>query len=387
MNILYINYDGINCSVYSSQIYTFCRLLSPKNLITLVNCDITQEKKEYKDNMKTLSLKKNKRFDFLISKKIISGIKKIIKEEYLEDEKIIIHCRGVFGSYIGLKVRRKLNNFNIKVVSDFRGAVIEEYLERHKDKNLIYKIVLKFIIFKINRIHSYVCENSDYILCVSKKLEEYLRRRYIVNCNISIIPTSIDTKKNKFDLDERRKLRKGLNLENKFVLTYCGGGQVYQNIEGLITTFIKIGGIVEESFFLVLTKDKEIFEKKFKEFNIDKGKYLIFSAPFKEIYKYLSVADLAILLRKKNIVNKVSSPTKFGEYINCKLPVLLSSGIGDIDEINRKYNTCIYEKDICNIKEKISHINKNRENFNSLIEKYYDWNKNMNTIIQIYNEI
>jgi len=51
----------------------------------------------------------------------------------------------------------------------------------------------------------------------------------------------------------------------------------------------------------------------------------------------------AILLRKSNTVNKVASPKKFSEYINCNLPVFISHNIGDIDEMNSKYNICIYD--------------------------------------------
>ena len=41
MIIYYINYDGISCSVFDSQIYTYCQLLSENNLkVTLINCDI-----------------------------------------------------------------------------------------------------------------------------------------------------------------------------------------------------------------------------------------------------------------------------------------------------------------------------------------------------------
>jgi glycosyltransferase involved in cell wall biosynthesis len=398
MIVYYINYDGINCSVYDSQIYTYCVLLSENNLkVTLINCDINIVSKEYKhkinnylnyDNLRVISLEKNKKFDFLINKKLIKDLTKLINDESLSGEKIIIHCRGLFGSFIGLKVRRKLKSrFNIKVISDIRGAVIDEYLMRHKEKSIIYKMILKLLLVKIYNIQSFVCKNSDYILCVSKKLEEYLKNRHVINCNVSVIPTCIDEGKNRFDLEERRKIRNEMKFENKFVLAYCGGGQNYQGPSELVNAFIKISERIEDALFLILTRDSEIFETSLNKYMVDKSKYSIKKVDFNEVYKYLSAADCGILLRENNNVNKVSSPTKFAEYINCNLPVVISHGIGDIDEISAKYNICIYEEQIDSIKNKINEIKNNQKNFQLLIHEHYGWVKSIKRIIAIYNKL
>jgi glycosyltransferase involved in cell wall biosynthesis len=48
---------------------------------------------------------------------------------------------------------------------------------------------------------------------------------------------------------------------------------------------------------------------------------------------YLALGDLAFLVREENLVNSVSSPTKFPEYLACGLPVVISPGVGDCTEI------------------------------------------------------
>lgn len=398
MIIYYINYDGLNCSVFDSQIYMYCRLLNENDVkVRLINFDTNTSSREYIDkmklylnykNLKVTSLPKSRNLDFLINKGLITRVINIIKNENLTNEKIIIHCRGIFGSLIGLKARKKLKNlFNIKVISDFRGAVIDEYLMRYKDKNIMYKIILKFLIIKINSIQSYVCKNCDYILCVSKKLEEYLKNRYVINCNVSIIPTCIDADKTRFDLETRKKTREKLNVDDRFVLAYCGGGQGYQKPEELVNTFINIGKSIEKTFFLILTKDKEIFEAAISKLNVNKSEYLIRTAPHNDVYKYLSSADCGILLRDSNNVNKVASPTKFAEYINCNLPVFISHNIGDTDEINARYNVCIYEEDIDDISSKIDKIKKNQQQFKLLVHHYYEWEKNIKIVMSIYNKL
>jgi len=44
-----------------------------------------------------------------------------------------------------------------------------------------------------------------------------------------------------------------------------------------------------------------------------------------------------MLLREKNLVNRVASPIKFGEYLCCGLPLIISRGIGDTEEIIEKF--------------------------------------------------
>ena len=51
---------------------------------------------------------------------------------------------------------------------------------------------------------------------------------------------------------------------------------------------------------------------------------------------YLSSADIAFIWRGDNIVNRVSSPVKFSEYIACGLPVIHN---GAVDLINKVTST------------------------------------------------
>jgi len=248
MVIYYINYEGINCSVFESQIYTYCNLLNINNIkVTLINFETNIDSEQYKDrikayssynNLRIISIEKNKKFDFIINKKSINQVTKLINEETLSNENIIIHGRGILGSFIGLKVRKNLiKQYNIKVISDFRGAVVDEYLLKHKNKGILFKIILKILIVKINSIQSKVCKNSDSILCLSKKSEEYLKNRYTINCRVSIIPACIDAYKSRANIDEIIKKRNEMNLENRFVAQNCCGAWSSKNPKELKENF------------------------------------------------------------------------------------------------------------------------------------------------------
>ena len=57
-----------------------------------------------------------------------------------------------------------------------------------------------------------------------------------------------------------------------------------------------------------------------------------------EVYEYLVTSNFGILLRDNNLINNVASPLKFAEYLSAGLPVVVSSGVGDTEEIIENYN-------------------------------------------------
>ncbi len=56
-------------------------------------------------------------------------------------------------------------------------------------------------------------------------------------------------------------------------------------------------------------------------------------------------ATFGVILRKQDIVSRVSSPIKFAEYLSAGLPVILREGIGDTEQIIKKYNVGVIIKD------------------------------------------
>lgn len=429
MKIFYINYDGY-CNVYDSQIYTFCKMLNINYYeIYLVNFErelnavkgkklsifkslianvfkIIKEKvyitkicnkntgslSAFKDiygadGVKIYSIKKTHKYDFIITNNYINSLEKIIKNECVKNEKIILHCRGHFGAVIGIRTREALKNcFDIKSVSDIRGLIADEYLIRLEDKNILYKIPLLYVLLKIRKYEKYICKKSDFIFCVSSNIKKYLGDRYIIKPGIEIIPTSLSISDFAFDNNIREDIRKSLNIDNRFVVVYCGGGQKWQNVDGMAELFIKLKKQIPELFFLIISMDTAIFELKMKEHKIIKADYIALSVNHNDVYKYLSAGDCAFLIRKPLNLNAASSPTKFAEYICCQLPVIISHGIGNLDEIIKDYKIGIFIEDVDNLKGKVNEI-RNNVNFEEVLDKYFTWNTNIARITEVYKNI
>ncbi|WP_373399074.1 hypothetical protein V8V91_04995 [Algoriphagus halophilus] len=69
---------------------------------------------------------------------------------------------------------------------------------------------------------------------------------------------------------------------------------------------------------------------------------LSLQVPFKDIPIYLNAADFGISLRAPHPSIQGILPIKFGEYLMCGLPVIVSQGIGDLDELVQGSQSCYF---------------------------------------------
>jgi hypothetical protein len=134
---------------------------------------------------------------------------------------------------------------------------------------------------------------------------------------IFVIPCFAD-KSFVYSIEQRKYYRSifGVKENEKLLIFSSGGESLWQNNQELI----------------------KIARKGFKILNLSKiyvnhpnviTKYV----NFKEVPGLLSAADIAIIFRENNIVNKVASPVKFSEYICSGLPVISNKNV----EIIKQY--------------------------------------------------
>jgi glycosyltransferase involved in cell wall biosynthesis len=89
------------------------------------------------------------------------------------------------------------------------------------------------------------------------------------------------------------------------------------------------------AFLLVLTGDIETFTELCRDAGIPSADFLITSCPHKEVAGTACAADVALLLRSDNVVNRVASPTKFAEYLSMGVPVVITDVLADFAGIVR----------------------------------------------------
>ena len=308
-------------------------------------------------------------------------------------ETAICHCRTEMGAYILLKLRRSFYK-DIKIICDCRGIGSKEVMYKPGIKNRV------LLSGKIREIEKFVYSKSDYLLCVTKAFKEYILNE---NKNkvkkIKVIPCCLDIDKFKYDPILRKKSRKEMGIKSSdFVILYSGSLNRWQLPSRMIEIFKIIRGIIENSVFVMLTKDLKNAQKLFINSGLKKKSFIISFKPYNMINKYLLAGDIGLLIREDNDVNRVAFPVKFSEYIRCGVPVL-SSISSDVIDLIRDYRLGYKLEDFNNdreiekiskkIKKDLAYIKSDeyKNKISNIIRKEIDWDYYMSSVVEIYKDL
>lgn len=229
-----------------------------------------------------------------------------------------IISREVQATFLALKCR----NAKIvhKVCYDARGANYAQMKE--------YDIYTDNIKKDTYAIESLALRCSDFKLAVSNNLVKYWKQTYNYSTNnYVVIPCTISDNENseinnQDEIIYKRKLH-GFSEED-IVLVFSGSNFAWQSFD-LISNFCDLQLSHNSRLRIVfLSKNDEIIDslqKKYPERVF--CKWLAFNV----VSDFLKICDYGILLRISNDTNNVASPTKFGEYLDAGLPVIISDNL------------------------------------------------------------
>lgn len=226
---------------------------------------------------------------------------------------VIIHTRGESAIFLLKKILGKSRiSFN-RVLVDVRGSGKEEILEFKK------LIPLAKWLKVWNYEKALTCISSfKYINAVSPSLRDYIIRKtdIIPGDNITVIP-SFAGQRFSFNTDKRIILRNELGVSPKDILMIVssGGTGQWQNNEAIIE--------------LANTGYKAL---NLSRINIAHPNVINKFVSYDQVPFYLQAADIALIMRSKSIVNEVSSPVKFSEFICSGLPIITNRNIAVIND-------------------------------------------------------
>jgi glycosyltransferase involved in cell wall biosynthesis len=220
----------------------------------------------------------------------------------------------------------------VKVIYDYRGVFIEEqiYLGRWKAKSVKVRFA--------HHIESSNLAKADSIVVVSNALKSYLialygSRMQNLEKKISVIPNKTRI------LPKRVGKGRGVFGKRRITGVYSGSAAAWQCLPEM-AEFCRaaVENFQRFSFTILTYEDKTPFLKYFgKEKSLMK-RIQIICLRSGEVAPELAGADFGILLREEHLVNRVASPLKFAEYLASGIPVVASAGIGDTEEIIKKYD-------------------------------------------------
>ncbi len=216
-----------------------------------------------------------------------------------------------------------------RLVLDYRGLLSEEYVLQGKiaRRGCVHRLLC--------RLEGWALRRADAIVCVSERLRRRsLRWRPETAGKIVVIPCCYDPQVTQKDEATIRRLHEELSLDTgrDFVLVYAGSLSAWNRPEAILSCLRAFRAVHSRTRLLLLTCDLQAAQAIF---NGEPGMVLR-CVQHGEVQHYLALADLGLLLRDRNTVNRVASPVKFAEYLACGLPVLVSPGVGDVPDIVRR---------------------------------------------------
>lgn len=211
-----------------------------------------------------------------------------------------------------------------KCIIDLHGLATEELIMMNKKLDALFLSITE----------RYAISHAYKVIAVTQAMAKYIQSKYPKKHIDFIILPIFDNKKHAKTDKEVKKLYKKIRLP----IIYSGTASVWQAIDR-IEKLIK--STHSKYKYTILTPDEKIFKEKINLRDVN-----ILGVPKEEVFNYYSKNIFGLVIRKKNIVNKVSCPTKLIEYMETSiLPVVEYTDIGDFKQLGYKY---ILSKDLIN---------------------------------------
>jgi glycosyltransferase involved in cell wall biosynthesis len=246
----------------------------------------------------------------------------------------VIHARTDSAAQIVAGAARLLPG--MRLVFDVRGDGEAEFLEQARRESLGADAVREGLA-RMESARTAGIAAAAHVLCVSNPLRALLVRRDGLDPErATVVPCAADERKFAPDAADRAARRAALGLADRFVLVYPGRLGRWHHEDA---TFAVARGVLDampDAYFLVITPDVER-ARELAGRVLPAGRYEIRSARHDEVPGYLRAADVGLLLRERDGVNRVACPTKFAEFVMSGLPVLISDEIGDCSDFVRDH--------------------------------------------------
>lgn len=277
---------------------------------------------------------------------------------------VLVHSfSGVPGGVL------KLRGFlGVRCLFDMQGAVPEELAYQGKTIKVIRRIEVR---------ERRVLSSCESVFCVSRALTEHMIRKHSVTpARLRVVPCCVPKILIGRDYERRERLRKMLGVSGKTVLVYSGGTDPYQCVEGMCTMVSQLMEKCGDVIWLILTwGDITLFRRYMSTHRIDESRCRFERLPQKQVHDYLTVGDVGLLLREDHVLNRVSSPTKFAEYLAAGVPVVTTPYVGDVsDGIMQRETGILVEPPPATDYEKLTifvkRVKRNREAFASRCLEY-----------------
>jgi len=179
----------------------------------------------------------------------------------------------------------------------------------------------------LGKIAGFLYRESDHIVVVTPAFREYLINRWRVPAEkISIVPNGVETRifSPRFPDSD---LRKSVDGEGKFIVSFIGTLGLAHGLETLITAAEQFQKTEPGILFMLVGEgaDRERIAGIAQSRGITNIRFVPQQSREK-IPDYIAISDACLVLLKKSEVFETVIPTKMLEFMSCARPVILGVG-------------------------------------------------------------
>jgi colanic acid biosynthesis glycosyl transferase WcaI len=179
----------------------------------------------------------------------------------------------------------------------------------------------------LSKIAGFLYRRSDHIVVVTQAFEDYLVKHWRApREKVSVIENGVET-----DLfappkstESQDNLRRKLNAEGKFVVSYIGTMGMAHGLETVLAAAARLRDTNPEIVFLMLGEgaDKDRISTLARGRGLSNLRF-VDQQPREKIPAYIGASDACLVLLKKNDLFKTVIRTKMLEFMSCARPVIL----------------------------------------------------------------
>lgn len=152
---------------------------------------------------------------------------------------------------------------------------------------------------------------------------------------MKLFPVSVPINAFKYDKTIRNSLRVALGIpSDSLVGIYVGKfGGIYLDNEAILLFKSFFNTIASFNLIVLTPQDNAELYSTFKKSSLPIDRIYIKKVAHSDVPSYLSASDFAMSLQKFTPSNAFLNPIKIGEYWANGLPVLITKGVGDDEQI------------------------------------------------------
>lgn len=240
----------------------------------------------------------------------------------------VVHARIHVPGAMALAIRRLSR---AKMIFDVRGLMAEEYVDagRWKPNGIPFRTV--------KWVERRCLARAAGVVVLTKRARALLQADHSIDTRAprwEVIPSCADVAGIAAASNRRTTVRSQLGWESQRIMVYTGKFSGWYMATEMADFFAMARTLDPSLRFLILTQSgSHLIEAELDRARVPSELYSVGSVTPSGVGAYLAAADFGISFINPSPSKVASSPTKVGEYLAAGLPIVSTTGIGDVDEI------------------------------------------------------